>query len=356
MKRLGLAAFTLLMVGGLGVLTWAAWPISVDQDSPDPALVQLNQTTQTGVAFKEGYFESNGRTLHYVEAGDGQAIAFIHGFPSFWYSFAPQLQALATQYRVISVDGLGAGRSDAPSDIDAYRLKAMSEHIVALLDHLGEDSFHLVGHDWGSALALGIAQSEPHRIISVTGLSAPSLNAILHGLENDPEARETAAYVEQFKSANAPLLAVLGVSDRIYDGAYRPLVEDGKLTPEEGQLFRNATSDPKRINTHINWYRANLPHPDDVQDADYWPSKDARVTVPALYIWGADDPIYNDVAIKRLLDLSDDAQLITLPNTKHWPHVREAKTVNRVIADHLAKATANAKDQSSSGEDQSSNE
>ena len=257
------------------------------------------------------------------------------------------MEYFGRDYHVIAVDSLGAGKSFAPRDAAPYKLETMGEHIAALLDELKIERPHLVGHDWGSACASGLAQRYPERILSVTGMSAPSHTATLHALEVDPKARETSGYVEQFKSANPPVIWALGVPDQIYDGAYRPLVEDGKLTEQEGQLFRNATSDPKRINAHINWYRANLPHPDDVDEEDYWPSREARVTMPALYIWGEDDPIYNEVAITRLLQLSDDAKLITFPNTKHWPHVREAEAVNRAIADHIAEATAKTMDQSS---------
>lgn len=335
----GLAAF--------GTYAWVLVPVSVDRTAPDAAVARLATPSSALGDVEEGYSEHKGRSLHYVSAGEGETIVFFHGFPSFWYSFARQMDHFGREYRVIAVDGLGAGKSDAPRDVELYTLEAMGEHIIALLDELKIERAHLVGHDWGSAFAIGLAQRYPARVLSVTGISAPSHNATLHALEVDSKARKTSGYVEQFKRANPPLIWALDVPDQIYDGAYRPMVEDGKLTPEEGALFRAATRDPKRINAHINWYRANLPHPDTIQEADYWPSRDARLTVPALYIWGADDPIYNEVAINRLLDLSDDARLITLPNTKHWPHVREAETVNRAIAGHIAKATAQAEDQSS---------
>lgn len=332
---------TLAVLGSvaLAIYLWALIPVSVDQESPDAAVVHLSKSSNAPRQLQEGYFEHSGVSLHYVSVGEGEAIVFLHGFPSFWFSLVRQIEHFSQSNRVVAIDGLGAGKSDAPHDVDSYKLDAMGEHIIALLDELSIERAHLVGHDWGSAFAIGLAQRYPERVLSVSGISAPPLNATLHALENDPKARKTSGYVEQFKSANAPLLWALGVSDQIYDGAYRPLVEDGKLTPEEGALFGAATSDPKRINAHINWYRANLPHPDALSEADFWPSRHARVTMPALYIWGEDDPIYNQTALDRLRALSDQSELVTFPETGHWPHVRHSEKVNALIAAHIEAAS-----------------
>ncbi|GAA0465385.1 alpha/beta hydrolase [Parasphingorhabdus litoris] len=332
-----------VLLGGSGTYIWAKLPVTVDREKADAAVELLANRSVGELGYKEGYFEHEGRSLHYVEAGTGEPIVFLHGFPSFWFSFLRQVEHFGGDYRVIAIDGLGAGKSDAPSNVEAYQLEAMGAHLAALLDHLGEERIHIVGHDWGSAFAIGFAQSYPDRVLSVTGISAPALNASLHALEVDPKARKSAAYVERFKRANPPLLVLLGTAASIYDGAYRPLVEDGKLSPDEGTLFRNGTSDAKRTNAHINWYRANIPHPDDLSETDFWPSRDARVTAPALYIWGDDDPIYNKVAMDRLTILSDQSRMVTFPGVGHWPHVRRAEEVNIAMAEHIAAASpANA--------------
>lgn len=338
-KRVGLVVLAGSAILGVAIYLWMVSPVQIDRERPDPAAALLSQRAEEVGSYREGYFQSAGNSLHYVEAGDGEPIVFLHGFPSFWFSFVRQIEHFDDQYRVIAVDGLGAGKSDAPSQVENYRLEAMSAHLAALLDHLGEGQVHLVGHDWGSAFAIAFAQRYPDRVLTVTGISAPSLNATLHALEIDPKARETAGYVERFKQANPALLVLLGTADRIFDGAYRPLIETGSLTPDEGALFRDATSDPKRTNAHINWYRANLPHPDELLEADFWPSRDARVVMPALYIWGEDDPIYNKTALDRLTSLSDQSELFALPETGHWPHVRRSELVNEALARHFAAAS-----------------
>lgn len=326
-----------LLVASL--LFWTLSPVKTERESVDPAVQYFNEQHREHLSLEEDYFEFKGNTLHYVEGGDGEAVLFLHGFPSYWVSLSRQISELGRSYRVVALDGLGAGRSDAPGDLTSYELRSMAEHVVALLNELAIQKVHLVGHDWGSAFALALAQRYPERVLSVTAMSAPSLNAILYALEHDEAAVTSSSYVEQFKRANPLLLLAMNVGDRIYRGAYQPLVEAGKLSVQEGRLFQNATSDPKRINAHINWYRANLPSAANIQDVHYWPSRDARITVPALYLWGEEDPIYNETALRRLLALSDQPQLVRFPNVGHWPHVQESQTVNELVKDHLAAAS-----------------
>lgn len=339
MKRYVFAALSLLFLAAAAAVVWSVLPPQVDRETPDQALILINSRSATDTAFEEAYFEHRQHRLHYVHGGAGPAVVFIHGFPSFWFSLSRQIEHLAEDYRVIAIDGLGAGKSDAPRDEAHYELEAMSRHILALLDALQIEQAHLIGHDWGSALAIGMAQRHPSRVLTVTGISAPALNAVLYGLETDSSARATAGYVERLKKANPLLLLAFNAADSVFESAYQPLVDDGNLSAQEGERFRHATSDPRRINAHINWYRANIPAPDEITEADFWPARDARVAAPALYIWGEADPIYNQNSIDRLLALSDDAELLLLPKLGHWPHVREADSVNAAIRRHLRKVT-----------------
>ncbi len=317
LKRILLVLVVILLLIVSVVAAWTWIPVSVDRETTDPAISYANAQNVNSAQYKEAYFEHRGLQLHYVEAGEGEIVLFLHGFPSFWYSHIRQMDAFKADHRVIAIDGLGAGRSDAPQDVDAYRLEPMVKHLIALLDHLGADKVHLVGHDWGSGLAYAFAQSHPHRLHSVTGTGAIPHSVILDLLQTDEEHRKVGAYVERFKSASPFLLLVLRISRQIYSGAYQPLVEAGKLRKEEGELFRTATSDPKRINAHINWYRANLPRPEDIEDGDYYPRRGTRVTVPALFIWGSEDPIVTQAGVERLRSISDQLDTLKVPGAGH---------------------------------------
>lgn len=333
----GLLALALVATG-VG-LAWSKTELVVDRSDPDPAIAYLNAQHGDDAPFREGYYEYAGNTLHYVEAGEGETILFLHGFPSYWFSLSKQMVALKGDYRVVAIDGLGAGRSDTPRDIDQYQLEMMTAHVMALMDELDSPKFHLVGHDWGATLAFGLAQRYPERILSVTGISAPPQSVLLRSLENDPQARAAAAYIERLKGANPLLILIMGGDKAVWTGAYKPLVEAGHLTQEEGQLFRDATGDPKRIHAHINWYRANIPSPDALSDRDYWPSAEARLTMPAQMVWGKDDRILVASYNKRLAEIADDLRSLNLPDTGHWPHVERAAEVTRAVREHIESAS-----------------
>ncbi|MEM8660673.1 MAG: alpha/beta hydrolase [Pseudomonadota bacterium] len=292
----------------------------------------------------ESYFEHNNHRLHYVQAGEekSELIVFIHGFPSFWYSFSRQLAAFVADYHVVAIDGLGAGRSDAPLSPEPYSLENMNAHLEALLDKLGKERAHLIGHDWGATLALGFAQRYPDRVLSVTGISAPPQNVLLDTLSTQADQAATFDYIETLKRANPILLMALGFRERIWQGAYAPLLAEGALSEPEGELFRDATSNPKRVNAHINWYRANVPAPDDIQAASFWPSREARIVAPLLFIWGQEDELISPGLVSQLALIAYDTELLPLESVGHWPHIQRPDAVNNAIRTHLLQASVRA--------------
>ena len=72
--------------------------------------------------FTDHYFDFDGITLHYVEAGSGPLVIFYHGFPLFWFSFHHQMTALKDYYRVVAVDGLGVNLSSKPTDLSLIHI------------------------------------------------------------------------------------------------------------------------------------------------------------------------------------------------------------------------------------------
>ncbi len=318
-------------------LMWQAWPIPSLAGKTDPVVDFANRYYSTEAPYTGSFFEYDDLSLYYVEAGlnNDEAIVFLHGFPANWFSFVKQLEYFRTKYRVIAIDGLGAGRSDAPTDITPYRLANMSAHIVALLDELQIDRAHFVGHDWGAVLAFGLAQEYPARTYTVTGISAPPQNVMLKLLEENIEQREKSRYIERLKRSSPLTLAAFGASRRIWQERYLQLVEAGHLTRKEAEQFRPAIRSTKRLHTHINWYRANVPAPSAISATDYWPSKTAKLASPALIIWGNDDTVFVPEFMAEMANLSDQLLVQRLDDTGHWPQVERAAIVSTLIETHL---------------------
>jgi pimeloyl-ACP methyl ester carboxylesterase len=236
-KKIGLGLLGLLLLLVIGALIWSSLPVQIDRDKPDPTVIFANNQSNQGPKFTESYFEFSGNNLHYVEAGEGDVVLFLHGFPSFWYSLIRPMQALKRQYRVVAIDGIGKGKSDVPKDLEDYELKNMVEHIHGLIDHLGVEKVHVVGHDWGHALAFALAQRYPERIKSVVGMSAPPATVMLELIATNGAQREIFSYVDYFKKAHPILLAALDVETKIWQGSFEPLVKAGQLSPQEGDFF-----------------------------------------------------------------------------------------------------------------------
>ena len=112
--------------------------------------------------------------IHVAEIGEGPLVLLVHGFPESWYSWRFQLPALAEAgYRVAAIDVRGYGSSEAPEEIEAYRLMDLAGDCVGVVEALGERTATIVGHDWGSPIASSAAQIRPDVFTAVALLSVP---------------------------------------------------------------------------------------------------------------------------------------------------------------------------------------
>jgi len=107
--------------------------------------------------FKHEYADVNGARLHYVTAGKGKLIMFVHGFPEFWYEWKNQLAEFGQDYQAVAPDMRGYNLSSKPAEVDQYQVKYMVEDLRALAEKLGHKKFILVAHDW-AALSRGHSQ------------------------------------------------------------------------------------------------------------------------------------------------------------------------------------------------------
>ena len=112
------------------------------------------------------FFDSNGVKIHYTVQGEGDPVLLIHGFgvngTIQWTKIAPRL---AENYRVITIDNRGHGRSEKPHDPAMYGPE-MIEDQVRLLDHLGIEKTHVMGYSMGGRITIGWLTAHPERVQS----------------------------------------------------------------------------------------------------------------------------------------------------------------------------------------------
>ncbi len=169
-------------------------------------------------------------------------------------------------------------------------------------------------------------------------MSAPPGPVLLELLLKSEKHRQTFDYINTFRKANPPLLLMMNVGQQIWEGSYKPLLDEGLITEEEASLFVNAASDPKRINAHISWYRANIPKFDEISDESFWPSRNTHVTSPAMFIWGEDDFLISPEVIAELHKLTgNELELLSLKGVKHRPQFEADEAVIDALHAFLAK-------------------
>ena len=237
--------------------------------------------------FTDYYFDFDGITLHYVEAGSGPLVIFYHGFPLFWFSFHHQMTALKDHYRVVAVDGLGVNLSSKPTDLEKYKLENLAAQLDALANHLAPgEPFSLVGHDWGGALAWSFAQAYPDRLEKVIGINAPPTNQLLHLLQTNEEQRKRSSYMWLMRGGKTHTLITENGARRLWKNAYAKFRDLPHFTKAHDETFREALAIPGAVDGGINWYRANIPLLQDLEEAECWPSPTAS-TLYLRYLSGA---------------------------------------------------------------------
>jgi pimeloyl-ACP methyl ester carboxylesterase len=118
-----------------------------------------------------GYADVNGLHLYYEVHGDeGTPVVLLHGgVMTIELTYAALLPVVAARHRVVTVDFQAHGRT---ADIDRDLSYAnLASDVVALLDHLGIERAHVVGHSMGAGTALELAVNHPDRLLSVVPIS-----------------------------------------------------------------------------------------------------------------------------------------------------------------------------------------
>jgi epoxide hydrolase 4 len=298
----------------------------------DPAVEYANGHRAGETAYREGWFGKGDARLHYVEAGKGPLIIFYHGFPSTWFSWFDQMEALKSDYRVVAVDGLGAGLSARPDSLKPYKVRSLARQLDRLARHLnGNRSFILVGHDWGAALAFAYAQAYPERLDAVIGLSAPPYNLFLDLVSTNHEQRAQSGYMQRFRKLTIEGIRTGKLGETIARQSYAGLLASGAITQEENALFVTALSPPETINGGMNWYRANIPPFENITVRDRWPQHNRPIKVPALLLWGNADRTFVPAFLDRMAGYGTCLKIQRFEGKGHWLSMEQPEATNAAI-------------------------
>ena len=287
--------------------------------------------------YQHGYFETRGCRLHYVEAGVGPLLFLYHGFPMFWFSFYPQIEALKTRFRVVAIDGPGVNLSSKPQNIELYKLENLALQIDELARHLScDEPFYLVGHDWGGALAWAYAQRYPQRLHKVVAINAPPANQLMELLASNTEQQKRSAYMWAMREGELHTAMTENGAARVWERAYAPFRGRVHYTEEHDEIMREGLAQPGAVDGGMNWYRANIPPLGTITDADFWPSRNAKTDVPALLIWGENDQTFIPQFIDELHRYATSLSVEILPGVGHTPMLEVPELTNETLEEFLS--------------------
>ncbi|KAF8949535.1 hypothetical protein BGZ47_000076 [Haplosporangium gracile] len=126
--------------------------------------------------FTHKFAQTKNLRYHYVEAGNskGEPLVMVHGFPDLWYGWRYQIKFFAELgYRVIAIDNVGYGQTDAPMELERYGLKAQSDQLAGFLDALDIPKITVIGHDWGGAFVWRFGLYYPDRLNGIISICTP---------------------------------------------------------------------------------------------------------------------------------------------------------------------------------------
>lgn len=257
------------------------------------------------------YAQVDGARLRYSDQGSGPAVVLLHGFASSLETWTAVVPTLARAHRVIAVDLKGFGWSDRPEG--DYSPAAEAALVLGLLDQLGVKEFALVGHSWGSSVALALALAAPQRVSRIALYDAWVYDAQLPTF---------------FLWARAP-----GVGELLYAAFYdqRPDERLAQAFFDPAYVTEPLIEDVERAFERPGTKAAALAAVRGMRFAAQQ-SRYRTLEKPVLLLWGREDRV-TPPAIGEQLALELSARLVVYPRCGHFPMIEAA----RASTDELAR-------------------
>ncbi len=264
--------------------------------------------------------------------GNGIPVILVHGGPGFNSFYLKPLEALGDERTVVRYDQLGGGKSDGLADTTKMNIPHFVAELEALRAHLGYDKVHIVGHSWGTMLAMEYYRAHPEHVVSLT-LGGPVMNV--------PDyARHAKSLVKTLSDSAQRAIREGEASGKFDAPPYQKAIEEFYaryvwLRPNASDL----DSSMKTFNTTIYTY---MQGPSEFTINGTFKDYDAtkflpKVMVPTLYAVGEFDEVGPAVATRHAA-LTPGATYVLIPNSAHVSTWDNPEALLKAIREHLRKA------------------
>ncbi len=273
------------------------------------------------------YVQVNGFRMHYAEAGAGEPVLMLHGWPQHWYMWRHLIAELSPRFRVICPDLRGFGWSDAPPG--TYEKDVLADDVLAFMDVLGLQRVRLVGHDWGGWIGFLICLRAPERFDRYLVLN------MTHPFQH-PDAR----LVDAWRFWYQWVLAMPGLGSyvlrRVPDfvrkvligGMHRP-----NWTRAELNLYARRFQQPDRAAASVQLYRSFTLR--EIWAAMRGRYHKQRLTVPTHLLFGERDPAITKRMLGGYEANADRMTVEFVPDCGHFIAEEQPETVARVAQGFL---------------------
>jgi pimeloyl-ACP methyl ester carboxylesterase len=266
--------------------------------------------------------DGDGLSLAVQDEGEGSPVLLIHGFPDSHRLWRHQVPALvAAGKRVIAPDLRGLGDSEKPEEVADYGVRHSIADMLAVLDALGVERAQVVGHDWGAAVAWGLAAFAPERVERLAALSVGHPRALA---EPTIEQREKSWYMLLFQFADVAETMLQGDDWRLLREWLRG---NGDLEHYIADLSR-----PGALTAGLNWYRANAAPARQQRRRSGFPP----VTVPTLGIWSSGDDYLTEGPMASSGEhVEAEWRYERIEGASHWMQLDAPERLNEVLLGFL---------------------
>ncbi|MEZ0327756.1 MAG: alpha/beta fold hydrolase [Fimbriimonas sp.] len=237
--------------------------------------------------FEPNYLDVDGGQMHYVDTQGGRPIVFVHGWPTWSFSFRGVIRMLMKDFRCIAPDLIGFGRSAKPENW-RYSPGAHSQNLEALINHLDLQDVTLVLHDFGGPVGLSYALENLDRVSRIV-----LMNTWMWDISDDPVATRPAKLAQgplgrmaYIKMNAAPKAIKSMFCDR---DKYTDTVHEGYFGPFHRQEDRfGAFAVAKQLTEGSGWF------------ADIWSNRHFLNGLPLQLVWGTQDNAFGEKAMNRI--------------------------------------------------------
>ena len=288
----------------------------------------------------------NGIGLDVLDEGprDGPVLIFLHGFPDSHRTWRHQVAHFSGRYRCIAPDQRGYRGSSKPKGVENYTPDKLIGDVFLLAAALDVGKFTIVGHDWGGAIAWGVALMGQGmgRVERAVIANAPHPTIFPRLLYTNRQQRQASQYFRIFRDpASDALVEQFGLGGVLLK-AFGETPENPKMEPEERAALLADWENREAAIAMLNWYRAS---PVTVLDMDapyelpvgYSPVAIPKLTIPTLVIWAMDDIALPPANLEGMDELIDDLTVVKVPGSGHFVQWEAPEAVNAAMEEFLGR-------------------